>query len=155
VKWVCQDQRVAQGFALKWAQERMPGCFPFDDKAKAIMLFEDDRLKAVTVFTDYYVRNVQMHIASDGSKNWMTRAFLRTSFGYPFLQLGVLRVTGLVAASNGDALRFDQHLGFRIEGRMRCASYDGSDLLVLGMLRQECRYITEAHDEQRLRAVSA
>jgi RimJ/RimL family protein N-acetyltransferase len=71
----------------------------------------------------------------------MTRDFLRVAFRYPFVQLGCNRVTGYVPASNADALRFDLNLGFKIEGRMREAIETGEDVLVLGMLRGECRFI--------------
>lgn len=150
MKWISADQDIAQRVGLPWAWQRV-GCEIPPKEAKAIMLFDDNHLCAVTMYTDYTGGNVSMHIASDGSKRWMTRAFLRASFAYPFEQLGVRRVTGLVAVSNPTALRFDLHLGFKHEGRMRAAAQDGSDLLVLGMLRHECRHLRQEHGK----AVSA
>ena len=82
-----------------------------------------------------------MHIAAVPGRRWMTRDFLRVAFRYPFWQLGCRRVTGYVPASNADALRFDLHLGFVQEGRMREALPDGEDVIVLGMLRNECRWL--------------
>lgn len=155
MSWVCSDQEVAKQVGLPWARGQIGMVFPFDERAKAIMLFDGDVLRAATVYTDFTYQSVSMHIASDGSKRWLTRLFLRESFAYPFEQLGVQRVTGLVAASNPDALRFDLHLGFQVEGRMRAAAQDGSDLLVLGMLRQECRHLKEEYGRQRLSTVSA
>lgn len=71
----------------------------------------------------------------------MTREFLRVAFRYPFYQLKVRRVTGYVPASNADALRFDLHLGFVQEGLMREAMDTGEDVVVLGMLKRECRWL--------------
>lgn len=150
MKWISADQEVAKRVGIPWAEKRIDLEYPFDQKTKAIMLFDDVLLLAVTLYTDFSGGNVNMHIASDRSRKWMTKAFLRRSFSYPFEELGVRRVTGLVAASNPDALRFDLHLGFVQEGRMRAASPDGSDLLVLGMLRHECRHLREEYGQKQL-----
>lgn len=128
--------------------------FPFRNPV-AIMLIEGDRMLASVLFTDYDAVNIGIHVASDGSKRWLSRKFLRACFSYPFEQLGVQRVTGLVSTSNVDALKFDLHLGFVVEGRLRKAAQDGSDLLVLGMLRHECRHLKEREHEQRLGTVCA
>lgn len=128
--------------------------FPFHNPT-AIMLIEGDRMLACVLFTDYDEVNIGIHVASDGSRKWLNREYLRACFAYPFEQLKVRRVTGLVAASNAAALRFDLHLGFTLEGRLRNAAQDGSDLLVLGMLRHECRHLKEREHEQRFGAVCA
>lgn len=154
MKWVCVDQRVAREVGVPWALAKIGLRFPWVDPV-AIMLFDGDILRACAVYTDYDLGNVSMHIASDGTRKWMTREFLRACFHYPFKELKVRRVTGLVAASNPRALRFDTHLGFRLEGRIRQGAQDGSDLLVLGMLRGECRYLKEPVHGQELSALCA
>ena len=55
--------------------------------------------------------------------------------------VGCRRVTGLVHDNNHDARRFDEHLGFKQEGVLRKAAPDGDDMIVYGMLREECRWI--------------
>lgn len=102
------------------------------------------RIAAVTVMDGFSECDANMHIASDGSGLWLTREFLVRSFAYAFIQCGLRRVTGLVPAKNTEALRFDMHLGFRLEGRCRDALPD-DDVLVLGMLRADCRYISKEH----------
>jgi RimJ/RimL family protein N-acetyltransferase len=71
----------------------------------------------------------------------MSRSFLGEVFRYPFEQLRVQRVTGLVPARNEQAARFDEHLGFKLEGRVRQILPDGDDVLVYGMLKSECRFL--------------
>ena len=61
-------------------------------------------------------------------------------FDYPFNQLGVNRITGLVAKKNKEARRFDEHLGFKYEGNMRHALAD-DDMLIYGMLKRECKWL--------------
>lgn len=113
----------------------------------AIGLEKDGELVAGVIFTNYTRAAILMHVASDGSRSWMTPGFLAASFRYPFIQLGCRRVTGLVRADNTPAQHFDEHLGFRREGILREGTTDGCDLIVYGMLKSECRFL-----EERLRA---
>jgi len=83
------------------------------------------------------------HVASNGNKRWLNRQMRFWMFHVPFVQYGLRRMTGIVHAGNLAALRFDLHLGFEIEGRMRCAFADGADGIVLGMLRENCRFLNQ------------
>ena len=80
------------------------------------------------------------HIAGKPGKRWLNRDFLFAMFDYPFNQLGVNRITGLVAKKNKEARRFDEHLGFKYEGNMRHALAD-DDMLIYGMLKRECKWL--------------
>ena len=101
---------------------------------------ESGSLRAVTLYDGFSECDCNIHIASDGSGNWLRRAFLIASFMHPFVQWRLRRVTGLVPAKNKDALLFDLHLGFKQEGYLHHALPD-DDIVVLGMLRETCRYI--------------
>lgn len=129
---------------LPWAAARI-GVVSFKPDAHTIGYERDGELIAVAVFDGFSVGDCNMHIASDGTGHWLTREFLAASFAYPFIQCGLRRVTGLVPAKNADALRFDQHLGFRREGYHPKAADNGGDLISLGMLREHCRFITRGH----------
>lgn len=107
----------------------------------AIGLEKDGELCAGVVFTQKAGANILMHVASDGSRHWMTPAYLAACFRYAFVQEKCNRITGLVRADNVDAQRFDEHLGFKREGQLRAACTDGTDLIVYGMLKSECRFI--------------
>lgn len=100
----------------------------------------DERLVAGVVYNEWNGVNVCMHVASDGTRRWMTREFLRIAFDYPFNQAGVNRITGMVGEGNVQARRFDEHLGFRLETRLAGAHPTG-DLLVYVMWRDECRWL--------------
>jgi RimJ/RimL family protein N-acetyltransferase len=113
----------------------------------ALGLEQDGKLVAGVLFTNYTKAAILMHVASDGSRHWMTPAFLAAAFRYPFIQLGCRRVTGLVRLDNEAAMHFDEHLGFRREGVLREGATDGCDMVIYGMLRNECRFLGE-----RLRA---
>ena len=123
---------------LPWAEQKIG--LRFRPDAKAIALLRDGQPCAVTVYDNFSQCDCNIHIASDGTRRWLNRAFIAECFAYPFVQLGLRRVTGLVAAKNRDALRFDAHLGFEYEGLLRRALPD-DDVVVLGMLRESCRFI--------------
>lgn len=124
----------------EWARQRIPHVESWGEWCEAIGLEEDGELLAVVVYNLYSGADIAMHIAAVPGRRWMTREFLRVAFRYPFVQLGCRRVSGYVPASNADALRFDLHLGFVREGLMREALVTGEDVVVLGMLKRECRW---------------
>lgn len=97
------------------------------------------RLVAGVVFTCYSHENIDMHIAGVGA--WCAPQFFGECFRYPFEQLKVRRVTSRTPADNPAALRFVQAIGFKQEGRVRQALAGGVDLIILGMLREECRWL--------------
>jgi RimJ/RimL family protein N-acetyltransferase len=105
----------------------------------ALGVHKDGRIIGGVVYDGYTGQNIFMHVAGEG-RRWLTRQFLWMAFDYPFNQLNLQRVSGLVPATNAAALRFDGHLGFREEGRMKCAARDGSDLLCLVLWRKDCQY---------------
>jgi RimJ/RimL family protein N-acetyltransferase len=96
-------------------------------------------LRAVAMYFHQTSREVRMAIAVDklGSGG---KAFLRAVFRYPFVQLGVARITSEIDADNARSIRLAEHSGFKVEGRKREGVANG-DVLYYGMLRSECRYI--------------
>lgn len=125
---------------IRWAETVIGHATCFDDDAKVIGLVDGDHVHAAVVYEHFSRANCNVHVASDGSRRWLTRRFLVTVFAYPFLQCGLRRITGLVPASNLNALHFDLKLGFEVEGVMRHALPD-DDMIILGMLRETCPFI--------------
>jgi RimJ/RimL family protein N-acetyltransferase len=154
--WITAQPEIIQQVCGPWAEQRIGHIPPFE-KFTGIAIFRADLLLGCVLYTDFTGRSICMHVASNGSRHWATPKFLRMVFEYPFNELNVRRVTALVVESNSDAMKLDQHLGFRIEGRLREAAWDGGDVVVLGMLRRECRFLKERNElrRQRLRAISA
>jgi len=97
---------------------------------------------AVSLYSNFSPNSsIDLTVAAAVGKRWMTRDFLRASFYYPFVQLGVRRVGALVAANNTDSLRLTRHAGFTEEGTAREAWADGVDIVCFGMLKKECRFL--------------
>lgn len=124
---------------LSWAQERIGVAFRRD--AYTLGLEKGGQIVAAVVFDNFSECDCNMHIASDGTRGWMNKSLLLAAFAYPFSQLGLLRLTGLVPADNADALAFDEHIGFVREGYHPKAGPGGTDLISLGLMRENCRFI--------------
>ena len=107
-------------------------------------------LVAGVAYADWNGPNVVCHIASDGSRRWLTRQYLWTIFDYPFRQLKAKRITVAVGEGNNDSRRFVEHLGFSVEATLDRAHPTGA-LIVYRMFANECRWIHEGLYPLRLR----
>lgn len=108
---------------------------------------KNGELVAGVAYANYNGTNIECHIASDGSKRWMTREYLRTIFDYPFKQANVRRITVCVGEGNAESRKFVEHLGFREEARLHGAHPTG-DILIYRMWRDECRFIGKQHGKK-------
>lgn len=128
--------------------ERMDYPYPFAEGYQTLHKARDGRLIAGIVYERYTNdRDIHMHVAAEG--RWATSDFLEHAFSYPFITLGCERVTGFV--SDPAKQKFYEVLGFTVEGRLRRALPDG-DLVIVGMLKDECRYI---HGKEYTKSASA
>lgn len=105
-----------------------------------IALIEDDKIIAGVLFDNYNGASIQMHVAAVPGKRWMDRRYLWKCFDYPFEQLGVNMVIGLVAEPNLQARKFDEHLGFTLKATLADAHPEG-DLLIYGMTKDQCKWL--------------
>lgn len=74
-------------------------------------------------------------------KSRFTRQVLRAAFGLPFNGWGMQAVLGAVDESNPAALELDRRLGFKQAMIIAGGAEDGSDLYIMRMDRDECRWI--------------
>lgn len=131
------DKEVAE-----WVATKLPHFHIAPDHYRALgLLAPGGQLVAGVVYDNFRGHDLHMHIAAVEGRRWLRREFLYEGFRYPFEQLGCERLTGLVASRNIEAQRFDEKLGFVLEGRLRQWLPDGDDLLVYGMLKSECRFL--------------
>ena len=130
------DEAVAE-FCVNQIRELDLGDMPYSAIGQA-----DDagNIIAGVTYTMFTGRDIHAHIAGLG-KRWMTKRFLGEIFRYPFHQLGVARITCLIAADNEPSINLCRKLGFQYEGVLRQFMQDGRDCLIFGMLRDECRWL--------------
>jgi len=129
-----EDERL-----VAWLEEKIAGTLRSD--AVAIGRETDGALRGVAAFDTFTPTSCLIHLASDGSRRWMTREFITRVFAYPFVQCGFRRVTCIISATNADSLRVTRHFGWVQEGVLRKAGTEGEDIIVFGMLREECRFL--------------
>jgi RimJ/RimL family protein N-acetyltransferase len=106
-----------------------------------IGLERDGELIAGVIYEGFNGKNIWMHVAAVPGKRWLVRSYLKACFVYPFVQCGVDRVSGYVNASNLEARRFDEHLGFKEEATLQGAAADGGDVIIYVMRKKGCRYV--------------
>jgi hypothetical protein len=120
---------------IRTTPEALVGAMPFEVLAA---VGRDGTLKGAVLYTNFRGPSIEMTCA--GTPGWLTRPHLREFFGYPFNQLGVRRVTGIVHRKNKHARNINERLGFKLEGVCRHGFKDG-DACVYGMTRADCRWI--------------
>jgi RimJ/RimL family protein N-acetyltransferase len=100
---------------------------------------EHGKLLGGVIFSGFTGASTSIHVGSF-DKRWINPDMLWVTFDYPFNQLGVVKLVGLVPSSNQTALDFDKRLGFKEEVRVADV-FPNADLVVLSMRREDCRWL--------------
>ena len=132
--------RIISDPARVWAYVRQQLPVPVVGGMKGLGLERDGELIAGVLYEGFNGVNCWMHVATTPAKKW-TLEYLRYCFYYPFVEVGLQRVSGAVEASNLAARRFDEHLGFKQEAVLHGAASDGGDVILYVMRREDCRYV--------------
>ena len=131
---ISEDDRVVPWVGSRVEEDQFGQC-------SSIGLEENGELIAGVVYNMYTGISVSMHVAAVPTRRWLDRSFLYICFITPFKYMSCNRVTGLVRSDNALCIRFVEKLGFKKEGEMRQACDDGSNMMIYGMLKNECRYL--------------
>jgi RimJ/RimL family protein N-acetyltransferase len=130
---VIQDPRL-----LAWANARLDAHFE-PERCRWVAGFEDAGPIFVVVYLRFSPRNVELALATDGTKRWATRRALRLIFSQPFKTWKLARCTFVVEGDNVKSIDMLDRLGAVREGCIRCA-FAHSDGYVYGMLAKECKW---------------
>lgn len=115
---------------------------PCRHPATAVGVERDGVIVAGAIYERFNGHNVIFHGASDGSRRWAFKGFLRALCYHPFVHIGAPRMSTPVAASNKAAIEFDLALGFEEECRQKNAAHDGSDLIWFVMWKEKCKWLS-------------
>jgi RimJ/RimL family protein N-acetyltransferase len=99
------------------------------------------QIMGVVGYDGYNGASCLMHVAGEG--NWISRDLLRAAFDYPFNVMQCQVVLGMVPSGNVEALKLNEHLGFKVKNRLYGAHPDGS-LVLMMMTRDECRWLRKS-----------
>lgn len=94
---------------------------------------------AVVVYNAQDEMNIGISIATSSPK-WCSKRVLKVIFGFPFIQLGLNRVTATINENNAKSISLVERLGFQKEGYLR-QYYDNSGAVIYGITKDECRWL--------------
>ena len=97
------------------------------------------KLIAGIMYDGYTGASIAMHSRVDDPRK-VSREWLFAIFDYPFNQLGVKRVSGLVSSANKKAQRVNEHLGWQRETTLADYFPDGDGIVYI-MRRSDCRWL--------------
>lgn len=119
-----------------WVLRRIPTIKQFGPHV-CIGVGDGEKIIAAAIYHDYDGYNMGTSFATDTPRA-ITRRVIREMLGYPFLVAGVARLTNLVEATNAASIRLTEGLGFKREGLLRRGCRTGNDMIVYGMLPEDC-----------------
>lgn len=131
---ITKDARIC----IQEAEAILGAPFTFTGWYSTIGNVIDGRMAAVVIYTQNG-EDIELHLVMHPGSRWLTSDFARAIFSFPFRQLGLNRVSAVVVKSNYALQRLLIALGFVIEG-IRRKFLHGEDVVLFGMLKEECRY---------------
>lgn len=129
---VDQHERVAD-----WCESRIVHFSGWGSEPRAIGLEVKGQLRAGVVYTNYSPGNVFASIAVER----MNRQFIFAIFWNPFVAWKVRHITCTIEESNVKSIELCTNMGFEPRGRLPESAVNGEDVIILGMLRKDCRFL--------------
>ncbi len=120
-------------YLARWAGDRLG----IDDwgPCKCIGVMRAHEIVAVAVFNRYVHPNIEISFVTT-DRRWATPEAVRCIMSYPFVQLGVKRLTSTTSDTNQSARTFLCRMGFKLEGIHPDALPSGT-ALTFGLLRKD------------------
>lgn len=97
-------------------------------------------IRGMVAYDEWTPASCQVHMAADTPIAW--RSLLRPAFSYPFEEVGVRVLLGVIPASNTRALTMVRHFGFTLEHVIRDGFSEGVHLCLFEMRREACRWLS-------------
>jgi RimJ/RimL family protein N-acetyltransferase len=123
-----------------WVSREMSdnGEIGFSGRYNAIGVVRDEILIAGFVYHDWNpkYKTISMSLASHTPK-WASRKVVCQLLRYPFIELGVQRITVLVNANNFPSLRLAEGVGFKRESLIERGAGEFGDIIVLRLFIEE------------------
>lgn len=131
------------GFVSQWVAHRTNGAHPHDNISFGVL--RNGVLIAAATFHTWEPASVCIAIAADDPR-FARRSYFAAGFDYVFNVCGRRRVMAFISSANERSIRFARKLGMTLEGTLRSHAPDGSDVLIFGLLAEECRFLKDPSD---------
>jgi len=125
--------------ASDWVKEKIPKVHSWMGEHKSLAALEEGEIIGAVVYDAFTPFDCCIHVRLDKA-GCKVPGVLRQVFGYPFEQLGLTRITGLVSKSNEKGIALCTWLGFTFEGVKEKALGD-EDEVIFGMTRESCKWV--------------
>ena len=119
----------------EWVMERIKGYYA-GPSSYPVAVLRGEELLAVVIYDNWRGTDITLTVAAE-SPRWITKETAATLLTYPFTTLNVSRITALARKDNKRSRRLIRGMGFKEEGCVRCADYDGADMILYGLTRQD------------------
>lgn len=101
---------------VQWAETRFPDFAPVARPLTAIgFAASSGDILGVAIYNNFRQHDVECSIVT-ATPRWATPGNIRVIFNYPFVQLGVKRMTAITSKSNKRCRKLLEGVGFRLEG---------------------------------------
>jgi hypothetical protein len=145
---IVTDPQVPSHILAEWAIARLPNedlKTPADlGPYHAFGVLKDGKPACVVIYNWFrqmeFGHDVRVIIVSE-NPGWCLPGVLRELFSYPFVYAGCERITAVIKDGNERSLKLCKGLGFRREGVMRRAHNGKTNAILLGMLKDECKWL--------------
>lgn len=121
-----------------WCESRIEHFSGWGSAPQAIGYEVGGCLKGGVVYTNFTPANVFGSIVMEAP---ITKRFLYTMFWVPFVQWKCRHLSATIEESNVKSINLCQRWGFSVEGRLRESAINGEDVIIMGMLKRECRFL--------------
>ena len=99
-----------------WAEAHFPDCEPLARPLTSIGFSSNEgEILAVPIYHNFRHHDIEVTSVT-ATPRWATQGNIRVAFHYPFVQLGVKRMTAITTKSNKRCRKFLEGLGFCLEG---------------------------------------
>jgi hypothetical protein len=130
---------IAATFAdFGWLAQKT-GCAVTTDFNAIKAVDEAGTVHGMTGYCDWTQNSVRMHMAVESPIVW--RSLLRPALEYPFCQVGVGMVLGVIRGGNAKSLRFSRGVGLEEIFRLKDGFRKGEDWVFLQLRKEDCRHL--------------
>ena len=122
---------------VQWVLRQLPWINDFG-LCNSLAVVHDSKLIAAAIYNNYVHYDCQLTFVS-ADPRWASRQVVRQVLGFPFYELGTLRITTLTDADNHKAINLNLKLGFQKEGVLRHGSPmgNGNDGVICGLTKED------------------
>jgi RimJ/RimL family protein N-acetyltransferase len=122
----------------QWAEAMLPEQAPFARPLTAIgIVSSENEIMGVAIYNNFRQNDIEITFVTATPK-WATPGNVRAILSYPFVQLGVDRMTAITSKTNKKARKLLDRLGFKLEG-IHPFAYAGKTACTYGLYLDNAR----------------